>query len=210
MISFGRSGVLKVRNRVLVGTFSVSFFTVTLWTSTTPCSCSSVLISISVMPDSSRPRDALNALWMETRTGLSTNRVVLRRPIACDFLAHSTRKDPALNLLMLLRVPATAWNPFWTAKGDSLLRGRSSLDDSTTRNLGQLLQELYERSLSESVSESWPLSRNLLFLFVSTKLFFLMIHYVLSPPATESYKGMHTSGIPASAHQGSKRNMLRW
>ena len=27
-----------------------------------------------------------------------------------------------------------------------------------------------------------------------------MIHYVLSPPATESNKAMHTSGIPASAH----------
>ena len=124
--------MLKVRNRVLVRTFSVSFFIVTLWTSTTPCSCSSVLTSTSVMPDSSRqrmtPRDEFNALWMETRTGLSTNRVILRRPIACDFLAHSTRKDPSLNLLMLLRVPATAWNPFWTAKGDNLLSGRSSRD----------------------------------------------------------------------------------
>ena len=130
--------MLKVRNRVLVGTFSVSLFTVTLWTSTTPCSCSSVLISVSVMPDSSRqrmtPRHEFSALWMETRIGLSTNRVVLRRPIACDFLAHSNRKDSSLNLLMLLRVPATAWNPFWTAKGDSLLSGRSSLDDSTTRD----------------------------------------------------------------------------
>ena len=142
MISFRRSGVLKVRNRVLVGTFSVSFFTVTLWTSTTPCSCSSILISVSVMPDSSRqrmtPRDEFNALCMETHTGLSTNQVVLRRPIACDFLACSTRKDRSLNLLILLRVPATAWKPFWTAKGNSLLSGRSSFDDSTTRNLGQL------------------------------------------------------------------------
>ena len=68
--------------------------------------------------------------------------VVLRKPIACDFLAHSTRKDPFLNLLMLLRVPATAWKPFWTAKGNSLFSGRSSLDDSMTRNHGQLLQEL--------------------------------------------------------------------
>ena len=74
---------------------------------------------------------------------------------------------------MLLRVPATAWNPFWTAKGDSLLSGRSSLDDSTTRNLGQLLQELLERSLSESVSESWSLSRNLLFLIVGAMLCFV-------------------------------------
>ena len=116
VISFRRSGVLKVRNRVLVGTFSVSFFTVTLWTSTTPCSCSSILISISVMPDSSRqwmsPLDEFNALWMETCTGLSTNQVVLRRPIACDFLAHSTRKVPSLNLLILLSVPATTWKPF--------------------------------------------------------------------------------------------------
>ena len=146
MISFGRSGVLKVRNRVLVGTFSVSFFTVTLWTSTTPYSCSSILISISIMLDSSRqrmmPHDKFNALWMETCTGLSTNWAVLRRPITCDFLAHSTRKDPSLNLLMLLRVPATTWKPFWTAKGDSLLSGRSSLDDSMTRNRGQLLQGL--------------------------------------------------------------------
>ena len=52
------------------------------------------------MPDSSRqrmtPRDEFNALWVETRTGLSTNQVVLRRPIDCDFLEHSTRKDPSL------------------------------------------------------------------------------------------------------------------
>ena len=100
VISFGRSGVLKVRNRVLVGTFSVSFFTVTLWTSTTPCSCSSVLISISVMPDSSRqrmtPRDEFSALWMETRTGLSTNRVVLRRPHHLRFPSalHLQRSNP--------------------------------------------------------------------------------------------------------------------
>ena len=123
MIFFGRSGVPKVRNRVLVGAFSVSFFTITLWTSTTPCSCSSVLISISIMPDSSRqqmtPRDEFNALWMETCIGLSTNQVVLRRPITCDFLAYSAKKDPSLNLLMLLRVPATTWKPFWTAKGNS-------------------------------------------------------------------------------------------
>ena len=75
--------MLSVTNRVLVGTFSASLFTITLWTSTTPCSCSSVLIYVSVMPDSSRqrmtPRDEFSALWMETRTGLSTNRVVLRR-----------------------------------------------------------------------------------------------------------------------------------
>ena len=139
--------MLKVRNRVLVETFSVSFFTVTLWTSTTPCSCSFVLISISVMPDSSQqrmtPRDTFNALWMETRTGLSTNQVVLRRPIACNFLAHSTRKDPSLNHLMLLRVLATTSNPgLLHSKGHSLLSGGSSLDDSTTRNLGQLLQDL--------------------------------------------------------------------
>ena len=43
----------------------------------------------------------------------------------------------------------------WTAKGDSLLGGMSSLDDSTTRNLGQLLLVLQKRSLSESMSESW-------------------------------------------------------
>ena len=40
-------------------------------------------------------------------------------------------------------------------------------------------------------------------------LHLLMIHYVLSSPTTESSKGMHTSGTPASAHQGSKCNILR-
>ena len=205
--------MLKVGNRVLVGTFSVSLFTVTLWISTTPSSCSSVLISVSVMLDSSRqrmtPRDEFNALWMETCIGLSMNRMVLRRPVACNFLAHSTRKDPSFNLLMLLKVQATAWNPFWTAMGNSLLSGRSSLDNSTTRNLGQLLLVLQKRLLSEYVSESWSLSRNLLFLFEGAMLCLLMIHYALSLPATESNKGMRTSGIPASAHQGSKRNILR-
>ena len=110
------------------------------------------------MPDNSRqrmtPSDEFSALWMETRIGLSTNRVVLRRPIACNFLAHSSRKEPYLNLLRLLRVPAIAWKPFWIANGDSLLGGKSSLDDSTTRNLGQLLLVLQKRSLLESVSES--------------------------------------------------------
>ena len=103
MISMGISDVLRVRNRVLVGTFSVSFFTGTLWTSTTPCSCSSFLISVSVMTASSwqqmMPCDEFSTLWIEMCIGLSTNRVVLRRPIACYFLAHSTRKDPYLNLL---------------------------------------------------------------------------------------------------------------
>ena len=71
----------------------------------------------------------------------SVNKSVRSRFWSWALLPHSTRKDPSLNLLMLLRVPATVWKPFWTAKGDSLLSGRSSLD-STTRNLGQLLQEL--------------------------------------------------------------------
>ena len=127
---------------------------------------------------------------------------ILRRPIACDFLAHSIRKDPSLNLLMLLRVPATAWNPFWTAKGDSVLSGRSSLDDSTTRNLGLLLIVFQKRSLSESVSKSWSLSRNLLFVCEDAMLCLLMIRYALSPPATESNKGMHTSGNSSKCAQG--------
>ena len=175
MISFSSSGVLKVRNRVLVVTFSVSLFTVTLWTSTTPCSCSSVFISISVTPDNSRqqmvPHDEFSALWMETHVGLSTNQVVLRRPITCDFQVHSTRNDPSLNLLMLLRVPATAWNHFWTAKGNSLLSGKLSLDDSTTRNSGQLLLVLQKCLLSATVSESWSLSCNFFVLFEGATLF---------------------------------------
>ena len=69
----------------------------------------------------------------------SVNKSVRSRFWAWALLPHSTRKDQSLNLLMLFRVPATTWKPFWTANGDSLLNGRSSLDDSTTRNLGQLL-----------------------------------------------------------------------
>ena len=46
------------------------------------------------------------------------------------------QERPITQFLMLLRVLATAWNPFSTAKGDSLLNGRSSLDVSTTRNHG--------------------------------------------------------------------------
>ena len=115
-----------------------------------------------------------------------------------------TRKDPSLNLLMLLRVPATAWNHFWTAKGDSLLSGRSSLNDSTTRNLGQLLLVLQKDSLSESASKSWSLSRNLLFLFEGAMLCLLMIRYTLSAPATESNKGMHTRGNSSKCAPGLK------
>ena len=57
------------------------------------------------------PRDEFSDLWMETCTGLSMNRVVVRRPTACDFLVYSTRKEPSLNLLMLLRVLAIAGIP---------------------------------------------------------------------------------------------------
>ena len=67
------------------------------------------------------------------------------------FLEHFTRKDPSLNLLVLLRVPAIAWKPFCTAQGDSLLNGRSSLADLTTIKLGQLS---FVRKSSLSVSES--------------------------------------------------------
>ena len=66
VISYSFSGVLKVRNRVLVGSFSISLFTVTLWTSITPCSLSSLRISISNMPDNSwqrmSPRDEFSVL----------------------------------------------------------------------------------------------------------------------------------------------------
>ena len=150
------------------------------------------------------PRDEFSDLWMETCTGLSMNRVVVRRPTACDFLVYSTRKEPSLNLLMLLRVLAIAWNPFWITKGDSLLRGRSSLDDSTTRNHGQLLLVLQKCSLLESVSESWSLFHNLLFLFEGAMLCLFMIRYTLSPPATESNKGMHTSGNSSKRAPGLK------
>ena len=154
-------------------------------------------------------RDEFSDLWMETCTGLSTNRVVVRRPTACDFLAYSTRNEPTLNLLMLLRVPAITWNPFWITKGDSLLRGRSSLDDSTTRNHGQLLLVLQKHSLLESMSESWSLFHNLLFLFegVYVYLWFVTLCPHL-PPSPR--RGCTQAETPASAHQGSKRNMLMW
>ena len=48
-----------------------------------------------------------NVLWIETLTGLSINLFVQSRFWAWALLPHSTRKDPSLNLLMLLRVPAT-------------------------------------------------------------------------------------------------------
>ena len=146
MISFGSSGELNVKKRVLVGITFPSFFSVTQFTPTTPWSFSSSQISTSVMSARSRhlitPQEEFRVLWIETLTGLLINLFVRSRFWAWALLPHSTRKDPSLNLLMLLRVPATAWKPFWTANGDSLLSGRSSLDDSTTRNLGQLLQEL--------------------------------------------------------------------
>ena len=146
------------------------------------------------------PRDEFSALWIETRMGRSKNWVVLRRPITCSFLAHSTRKDPSLNLSMLLRVPATAWNPFWMAKGDNLLRGRLTLADSTTRNLGQLAVVSRKLSFSESVSVSWLLSLNRLCLFLGAVLWLLMIHYTLSPHATESNKGTHPPQTLDAAH----------
>ena len=39
-------------------------------------------------------------------------------------------------------------------------------------------------------------------LYFDAMLRSVMIRYVLSPPATESNNGMHTSETPASAHQG--------
>ena len=48
----------------------------------------------------------------------------------------------------------------------------------------------------------------LLVVCLSAMLCLLMICYALSP-ATKSNKGMHTSGNPASVHQGSKHNICR-
>ena len=56
------------------------------------------------------------------------------------------------------------------AKGDNLLRGRLTLADSTTRNLGQLAVVSRKLSFSESVSVSWLLSLNRLCLFLGAVL----------------------------------------
>ena len=127
----------------------------------------------------------------------------MRRPIACGFLAHSIRKEPPLNCLILLKVPAIAWNPFWIGKCERLLSGRPSLDDSTTRNLAHFVLVFVKHSLSESVSVSWWL-----FECVCAIQCILMISYALFPPAAESNRGMHTSGAPASVRQDSKYIIL--
>ena len=156
LISFGMSYRLKVRNRVLVGLTFPSFFTVTRWSSTTPCVLSSSLISTSDKSESSRqlitPREEFKLLCTETCTGRLTNVTVFNRFSALGLLEHPTRKDPSLSLLVLLRVPAIAWKPFCTVKGDSLLRGFSSLADVRTTNMGQLsfLRKVCYLSLSPS------------------------------------------------------------
>ena len=143
---------------------------------------------------------------METRVGLSTNRVVLRRPIACDFLAHSTRKVPSLNLSMLLRVPATAWNPSGQQRATVYsVEGRHS----TTPRPETLASYMSCRSVRYPTPCPNLGRCPVIFCFCLWVPCFLMIHYALSPPATESNKGMNTSDTPASVHQGSKRNMLR-
>ena len=109
------------------------------------------------MSDSSRhlitPRDEFSVLCTETCTGRSTKLTVFSRFSALILLEHSTRKDPSLQLLVLFRVTAIAWNPFCTAKGDSLLNFFSSLAYLTTMNLGQL-SFVRKSSLSDSESES--------------------------------------------------------
>ena len=69
------------------------------------------------------------------------------RTLDSDVLSGRSKKKARLKMFGIQQI--------WTAKGDSLLGGRSSLDDSTARNLGQLLLVLQKRSLSESLSESW-------------------------------------------------------
>ena len=64
-------------------------------------------------------------------------------------------------------------------------------------------------SLSESVAVSSSHPR-FLDLFCGCHVMFRLVRHVLYPPTTETNKGMHTSGTPASVHQGSKRNILRW
>ena len=119
-------------------------------------------------------------------------------------------QEPPFNFLILLRAPAIAWNPFWITNGDSLPSGRSSVDDSTTRNLAQFVLVLQKRSLSESVSESvsFPIVVFFFFFFFGAVMFRLF-RYALSPPTTESNKAMYTSGTLAIVYHGSKRNILR-
>ena len=106
-------------------------------------------------------RNEFSVLCTETCTDRSAKLTVFSRFSAWVFHEHSTRKDQSFNLLVLLRVPAIAWKPFCTAKGDSLLKGCSSLANLTTMNLGQLS---FVRKISSSDFESESESGLVLFL----------------------------------------------
>ena len=217
LISFGRHGWLKVKKKVLVGTICPPFFSVTRRISMTPWSLSSFLISSSDIPDKSlhqiTPLDEFSALWIVTCTGLSTKCSVFNKFIAWAVWLHSTRKEPSLNLLIFFRVPAIAWKPFCTAKGDSLFRGRSSLADFINRNLGQV-SHVKNCSLSEFVSDSTSVvpTSNLDF-FACFRFEAMLCLKCFVTPTTEPHKGIYiASGTPACVHQDSeykKKNLSR-
>ena len=114
---------------------------------------------------------------------------------------HQERATP--QLFDTFKGPAIAWNTFWIAKCESMLSGRPSLDDSTTKNLGHFVLVFVKHSMPVPVSVSWWL-----FECVGAMLCLLMIRYALSPPAAESNRGMHTSGAPASVRQDSNYVIL--
>ena len=76
--SFGMSGQLKVRNRVLVGITFPSFFTVTWWTSTTLWLFSSSQISTSDKSDSSQhlitPREEFSLMHRDVHRTINKSR----------------------------------------------------------------------------------------------------------------------------------------
>ena len=148
--------------------------------------------------------EEFRVLWSETLTGLSTKWFVWSRFWAWALLPHSTKKEPSVSLLILFRLLAITWKPFWIAKGDSFCKGRSSFADLTIINFGHFFFSLFEKisfSESVSVSSSHPL---FMYLCFDAMLCSIMICYILSPPTTESNKGMHTSRNSSKCAPGLK------
>ena len=169
-------------------------------------------MSISVMSISYlhriTPREEFSVLWIENCTALSTNLTVFSKISAWVLFRHSTRKQPSRSLLVLFRVPAIAWKPFCTAKGESLLRKRFSSLPFMIKTRDQLLR-LMKFSLSESVSVSFRLLLlGVLCVCVNHISFIGSLHLV--PTHHRVSRGVYTaSGQSTRVHQGSKCNILR-
>ena len=132
---------------------------------------------------------------------MSINLFVRSRFWAWALLPHSTKKEPSLSLLMFFRVPAMA--PSELQKGITFAEREIFIRRLGYQKPGPVCFTFHEHLIVGICIRVVIQYSFLDWCFVAI-VCCVMFHYVLSPPATESNKGMHTSRNSSKCAPGLK------